>query len=41
MDEGISLLENACEAGDLDVENLLNEYKKLYPRPHWKLVEDT
>lgn len=40
--EGIEKLEAASEkAGvELDVTELLKEYRKLYPAPIWRLVED-
>jgi hypothetical protein len=39
--EGIEAIEAASEkAGELDVDELLKDYKKLYPDPIWRLVED-
>jgi hypothetical protein len=41
MDEGIHKLESYSEEENINVEQLLNEYRKLYTdQPVWKLVED-
>lgn len=40
--EGIEKLEVASESAgvEMNVDELLKEYKKLYPNPIWQLVED-
>jgi hypothetical protein len=41
MDEGIRKLESYSETQELNIEELLREYRNLYPhRPVWQLVED-
>ncbi len=40
--EGIGKLELATESpgAEIDVDHILREYRKLYPKPIWRLVED-
>jgi len=38
--EGIEKIEKSSEERDINVEEMLQEYKKLYPQPLWSLVDD-